>query len=190
MNALTPLNVHQPIRLRVKDYLMLDAAGMYADFAKTELIDGEVVGMNAQHRPHSYAKNEIADRLKAELRKLSPDSRALVEVTVAMEPNDAPEPDIVVTTEPRGRGPVPLASVRLIVEVADTTLGFDMRNKAAAYARHGVPEYWVVDLNAARIVRMWQPAGERFGEADQINFGEPLAAATIAGLTIATDGLD
>jgi len=36
-----------PVRLRVEDYLLLDESGAFADYHKTELIDGEVLFMNA-----------------------------------------------------------------------------------------------------------------------------------------------
>ena len=43
-------------------------------------------------------------------------------------------------------GPVRLETVVLIAEVADTTLATDLGEKATLYARHGVPEYWVIDV--------------------------------------------
>lgn len=189
MNALMLSNVQQPIKLRVSDYFMLDAAGVYSDWRKTELIDGEVVGMTAQHRPHSFAKTQLAFRLQRALAELRPDLTVLIEATVEMGANNAPEPDLTVTSDPIGDGPIPLASVALIVEVSDSTLGFDMQDKALIYARHAVPEYWVVDLNAARIARMWTPKPAGFGNADQTAFGNDLTSATIPGLSVQTDAL-
>lgn len=189
MNALAPLNVPQPIKLRVSDFLLLDAAGVYDGWRKTELIEGEVVGMNAQHRPHSHAKTQLAFRLQCVLDAVRPDLSVIVEGTVELGENNAPEPDITVTSEPLGDGAVPLASVALIVEVSDSTLGFDMREKAAIYARHGVPEYWVVDLTGARVVRHWHPAGDEFAAIDQIKLGDPIEAVTLNGVAVATDGL-
>ena len=36
--------------------------------------------------------------------------------------------------------------VLLLVEVADSSLAYDRGRKLALYARHGVPEVWIVDL--------------------------------------------
>jgi Uma2 family endonuclease len=35
----------------------------------------------------------------------------------------------------------------LVIEVSDTTLKYDRDIKVPLYARHGVPEVWVVDVN-------------------------------------------
>ena len=113
----------------------------------------------------------------------------LVEATVGMPPFNAPEPDIVVTSEPRGAGIVPLASVAMLIEVADSTIRYDLGGKAALYARHGVPEYWVVDLNGRRVVRMWHPATDGYGASDESAFGSAVGSKTIAGLIVATTEL-
>src|SRR4051794_31758778 len=52
-----------PIKLRIEDYLRLDRAGAFSAYGKTELIDGVVYAMNPQHRPHGFAKDELAYRL-------------------------------------------------------------------------------------------------------------------------------
>ena len=189
MNAIVALTTPTHLKLRIADFLLLHDAGAFVDFAKTELIDGDVVYMNAQHRPHSFAKNLLARRLDAALAAVAPHLSMLIEVSVAMPPNDVPEPDIVVTSEPRGEGPVPLASVALCVEVADASRDHDLRTKVALYARQGVPEYWVVDLNANMVVCMSEPGDGGYGRCRDIAFGQPIVAATIDGLSVATDGL-
>jgi hypothetical protein len=47
------------VKLRVEDYLALDDAGAFDAYGKTELIDGEVVYRNAQHRPHARIKSRL-----------------------------------------------------------------------------------------------------------------------------------
>ncbi|WP_230842451.1 Uma2 family endonuclease [Gloeobacter morelensis] len=66
-----------------------------------------------------------------------------------MEERNQPSPDVCVA---RGelkdyleRHPRP-EDLLLVVEVADSSLGFDLGAKAAAYARAGVPTYWVLDV--------------------------------------------
>jgi len=184
-----PLNVPERVKLRIEDFMLLEAAGAFAAIHKTELIDGELFGVNSQHRPHSRAKFRLARALEDALSLIGSPLGVLIEATVEMPPHDLPEPDIVVTSAPTGKGFVPRDSVALLVEVADTTLGFDMRQKALLYARHGIAEYWVVDLNAEKISRMWQPSAAGFAEADETSFGVALVAATILGLTVATDRL-
>jgi Uma2 family endonuclease len=44
------------------------------------------------------------------------------------------------------------ADLRLVVEISDTTLGFDLTTKAALYARAAISEYWVFDIAARRLI--------------------------------------
>jgi Uma2 family endonuclease len=190
MTELLPLNTSPlPLKLRVEDYLLLDASGAFKSYQKTELIEGEVYFVNAQHRPHALAKAELYDALRDALRMLASPLRPLTEASVALSEHDAPEPDIVLTSEPRGEGLIPLHSVALVVEIADTTLSGDMKRKAMIYARAGVPEYWVVDVTAKAIHQLWSPEGEAYAERREIAFGERIEAATIGGLAAETTGL-
>ncbi|MDE2406022.1 MAG: Uma2 family endonuclease [Sphingomonadales bacterium] len=170
----TPL----PVRLRVEDFFRLDDAGAFADYGKTELIRGEIFYMNSQHRPHARAKGQLFKALEQALSAMNSDLEVLIEATVAMPPFSAPEPDLLLTTQPDGEGPVPLASVRLIVEIADTTQQNDLGTKAGLYAENGVPEYWVVDLKARSVHQFWQPQGEAYAARRETTF------ARIESLTI------
>lgn len=190
MTEQLPLNTSPlPVKLRVEDYLALDRNGAFADYAKTELIEGEIVFMNAQHRPHARVKSELYFLIAQVLRSTGSQLTALVEASFEAPPHNVPEPDIVITSEARGEGLVPLASVKLIVEVADTTLRNDLDRKAALYARLGVPEYWVADVNGRIIHQMWAPAGEAYAERREVAIGEAVQAATIEGLSVETVGL-
>jgi len=182
-------NVPTRFKLRVEDYLSLDRDGAFEGYGKTELIDGEVTYMNAQHRPHALAKMALYDALRDSLRTAGSALHVMVEASVAWAPVDVPEPDLLLTSEPRGPGPVPGASVSLVVEIADATLRSDLGRKAAIYARHGVPEYWVIDVNSRTIHQLWSPAGGAYGNHVQYQFGIVVTAATIDGLTVLTDHL-
>ncbi|PKP91843.1 MAG: Uma2 family endonuclease [Alphaproteobacteria bacterium HGW-Alphaproteobacteria-16] len=190
MTEAVPLTTEwKPVKLRVEDYLMLDDAGAFDSYGRTELIEGEIVYMNAQHRPHARIQSRLLVLLANELAKRSDGLEALVEGSVAMPPYNVPEPDIAITTEPEGNGLIPLASLALVVEVADTTLRNDLTRKAEIYSREGVPEYWVVDVNASVIHQMWAPETSGYSEHRTVPFGSDLAAATIADLIVDTANL-
>ncbi|UAK22890.1 Uma2 family endonuclease [Sphingomonas nostoxanthinifaciens] len=190
MTEQQPLNITPlPLKLRVEDYLLLDASDAFADYGKTELIDGEIFFMNAQHRPHARLKSRLAVALDAALGKIASRLEMMIEPSVAMPPHSVPEPDIVLTAEPEGDGPVPLASVALLVEIADATLANDLGKKAALYAQNGVPEYWVVDVAARRVHLLWSPADSVFRERAGVAFGETITAMTIVGLRVETGSL-
>jgi Uma2 family endonuclease len=190
MTELLPLNnSHLPVKLRLADYLRLEEAGAFEEYRKTELIEGEIFFMNAQHRPHAVIKSRLHVRIAAALDAIGQGWEAVVEGSIAIPPHNSPEPDIVVTSEPDGEGLIPLDSVKLIIEVSDATLTFDLKRKLEIYARNGVSEYWVVDVNARVIHQMWLPAGETYAEQREVAFGEPIPASTIAALKVDTRGL-
>ncbi len=182
-----PLNTSPlPVKLRIVDYLLLEGAGAFQMYEKTELIDGEVYFMNAQHRPHALAKIELYDSLRDGLRAIGSGLRPMVEASVALSDHSAPEPDLVLTSEPRGPGLIPVASVALIVEVSDATLEKDRQKKMAIYARANIPEYWIADVNDRTIHQMWAPEGETYTRRQSVAFGQVVTAALIDGLSVAT----
>ena len=177
--------VPERLRLRVDDFLLLNDSGAFADYGKTELIDGEIYFMNAQWSPHARIKTRLAVQLSQWLQSAGSDLESLVEVSVHASDHDLPEPDITLTRW-RGRGAVPVATVALVVEVADTTLDTDLGRKAELYAAAGIPEYWVVDVNAGRVIVQWAPAGAGDRRRHEVAFGETLTSRTIAGLAVDT----
>ncbi len=190
MNARAPpLDMPRPLRLRVDDFLVLNKAGAFDDCAKTELIDGEIMSMNAQFLQHSYAKSQLYLKLMSALQQIGSPLIGLVEVSVALGEHNMPEPDIVLLRGPMRDGPVPLSSVALLIEVADTTLPIDLGRKALLYAAHGVPEYWVVDLQDRQIVQHWHPQADGYAQRTKVSFGVPIMAATVTGLGVDTQGL-
>lgn len=183
MNAPALTRPHRA-RLRIEDFLLLDGSGAFADFAKAELIEGDIYCMNAQYYRHGRAKTELAFRLRL---VLPPGLAMVTETAVAMPPHDMPEPDIIVLEAGLYEGPIPLAAVQLLVEVSDTTLDIDLGRKAAVYARHGVPEYWVVDVQGRQVHVHRDPSGGGYDGITVTAFGTPLTS--LAGLTVATDDL-
>jgi Uma2 family endonuclease len=54
--------------------------------------------------------------------------------------------------------------VLLLVEVSESSLAFDQGAKRALYARHGIADYWVVDLPGQRIQVHREPTAEGYGK--------------------------
>lgn len=189
MTVQEAINHPRPAKLKVGDFLLLDRAGAFSSYAKTELIGGTIVVMNAQHRPHARSKGLLFRRLEDALIAAGSALEVLVEASVEMPPIDMPEPDLVVTSEPEGDGPVPLASVALLVEVSDTTVATDLGAKAQLYAASGVPEYWVVDLPARAVHQFWEPGAEGYAKKHSVPLGQRLDARTIAGVALDTNGI-
>ena len=178
-----------PVKLRVEDYLLLDGAGAFDAYAKTELVDGEILATNAQYRPHMFVKSELAFAMRTALTSIGSALFVGTEASMEMSIHNMAEPDILLTSQPRGDGPVPLASVALIVEVADASLENDLNRKAMLYARHGIAEYWVADVNGLAVRQMWAPRHGSYAEARNTPFGTDIEAVTITGMRVATTAL-
>jgi Uma2 family endonuclease len=92
-----------------------------------------------------------------------------------------PQPDIALL-KPRSdsytRSHPAIADVLLVVEVADTTLAFDIGTKVPLYARCGIPEVWVVDLNAKAVRVFRDPAADGHRTSLSLS-GDQSAGATL-----------
>lgn len=186
MNALSELlNVPKPVKLRVADFVLLCDSGAFDEYAKSELIEGEILCLNSQWSRHARAKTNLLVELSLVLRSLTNGLAAISEVSVHLTDDSMPEPDIVLTSY-KGIKAVPLATVALIVEVADATLANDLGRKAALYARAGVTEYWVVDVEGNVIHQMWHPGETGYAGKRELSFGNNIAAKTVPGICVST----
>ena len=188
MTAHDYLDAQDKHRLTVEEFLLLDREGAFGD-RETELIGGEVWYRSPKHRPHARIAGELYYRIRQALEKSGSGLSLLSDISVHLSDHDVPEPDIAITDAPDGDGILPLESVKLLVEVSDSTLAKDLKLKTQLYALAGVPEYWVADVNGKLIHQMWAPEGSAYREKRQAKIGEALSAVTIAGLTIDTSGL-
>ena len=176
MNAPAALTHPEPVKLTIADFEMLEQAGAFQSYAKTELIEGVVVAMNAQFRAHSWAKNELGHRIRMSLDAGTTGLSTQIEPTVEIPPSNLPGPDIVVTDAPRGDRYMAAGSVRLIVEVSDTSVAYDVGEKLAIYARAGIPEYWVVDLPNGTVHQFWDPVDARYSGTMDIDLGRAITS--------------
>ena len=80
---------------------------------------------------------------------------------IALDDNSEPEPDItLVRIDPfdyATHHPTP-SEVYLIIEVADSSLAYDREIKAKAYARSGIADYWVLNVNDRQLHVFREPA--------------------------------
>ncbi len=171
-------------RLSVADYHRMAEAGVLAHDARVELIEGEIIDMAPTGTRHYWA----VLRLSRLLHRAVAD-RAIVAGQSSLRLNDfnEPEPDLVLldaSTEAHDdRLPVG-SDALLVVEVSDTSLAYDVKTKATLYARHGVPEYWVIDLRHRKLHRFTQPKDGTWGSIQTIDKPGVLELPGLPGLSI------
>ena len=152
-----------PHRIDFETFVRLGDIGIYP--TRSELTRGIVYDKSPQGDAHYFARAELIEQLSD---GRAGRYRAGSEPTLKLDDRNAPMPDVLVT--PRDADITP-GSADLVVEVADTSLAYDRSEKRARYARAGVREYWVVDLQHESIER-YVPAG---AASASLRAGDPLA---------------
>ncbi len=95
-----------------------------------------------------------------------------------------PEPDFAVFYD-RDYDDTPTQDDTLfIIEVADSTLHSDRRRKIPLYAEAGIPEVWLVDVNAKTLERYTEPHDGQYMEKAKARVGESLASTVVPGIVI------
>jgi Uma2 family endonuclease len=152
-------------RLSVADYYRMGEAGIFAPDARIELIEGEVIDMAPIGTRHGAAVKRLVALLTSTL-----GTRVILAVQDPLRLSDLsePEPDLMLL-KPRAdfyADAHPTATdVLLLIEVADTSARYDREIKLPLYARHGVSEVWIVDLEA-RLARFYRdPADDGYRQA-------------------------
>ncbi len=151
-------------------------SGILPSGRRVELIAGEIIEMSPQGPLHALSVQRCMDKLRT---VFGVGFSVRCQLPLALDPDGEPEPDVsVVRGRPEDyRDDHPNTAV-LVVEVADSTLKSD-RDKAATYARMGIPEYWLVNL-VDRVLEVHRgPDGTRYAQV--LRIGErgriaPLAA--------------
>ena len=121
-----------------------------------ELIDGEIISKMGQLAPHTIASILFGEWLVALFGYRFVRTEKPFVIFGEDGATNEPEPDIAVTHNPSPDyfpHQPGSADVRLVAEISDTTLRFDLRTKAALYARVGIAEYLVLDVNGRQIHR-------------------------------------
>jgi len=169
----------------VEEFHRMGEAGIFGEDDRVELIGGEVVRMSPIGWRHAYCVsrlNEILFRFASGQDLLGRRYVVNVQNPIALNRYAEPQPDLVLTEGlPVGRLPGP-AEVALVVEVSDTTLRYDRETKLPLYAAAGVPEVWIVDLQADAVEVHSEPASAEYRAVSRQGRDGRVASATLAGL--------
>ncbi len=156
------LDFPQRHAVSAEEYLRMGEAGVFAPEARLELIEGEIIEMapiGSQHAGMVNTLNRLFNRAAGDLALVS------VQNPVVAGERSVPQPDLALL-RPRAdsytRSHPTAADILLVVEVADATRVFDIGTKVPLYARSGIAETWVVDVQE-RALHVYRDPGATTG---------------------------
>jgi Uma2 family endonuclease len=178
-----------PFRFSVEDYYLLAQAGAFGETTHTELIEGEIIEMPPAGPEHSG----ILSRLCRSLILTLPD-RYDVRCQLALKVNENTElePDLAVMKtrdDHYTRSHPSPADAFLVIEISKSSLSYDLNRKTAVYAKSGVREYWVVDLDGRKLHVLTQPAGDSYTMSRTLHPGEEIQCLSIPELKLPVEQL-
>ena len=181
--------VFTPTRLRITvgQYQKMGKAGVFSPDARVELIEGEILSM----APIGTAHANICDLLVKQF-VLALGNAAVVRAGNPVDLGDysEPEPDLSVLRPQNYRHAHPQAAdVLLLIEVSDSSLGFDQGPKRDLYAKFGVPEYWVIDVNTPRVVVYRDPVQGAFRRIHECLIGDVVLPQAFPNIKITVGDL-
>jgi len=176
----------RPHLFKVADFYRMAEAGLFDATPRVELIRGQIIDMPAIGAPHFRMVNRL-NRLLVPLIG----ARGIVSVQnpVRLDYGSEPQPDVTILRprmDEEDAGMPGPADVLLLIEVADSSLGFDRGTKLPLYAEAGISEFWIVNLQERAIEVHRDPEGDRYARVRRAAFGEPLDILLLPGLTLPT----
>lgn len=148
----------------------------------TEYIEGELLEKMPQNQPHSAANDNGYDCLTSFF------GRGFVQhsAPILVDDKNSPEPDLAVLRKHRREffeNPA-AADCCLVVEVSDATLSWDRTEKLKLYARAGIEEYWIADVNNRRLIVHQRPSGEEYLDIRTFTDAETVAPLARPGADV------
>jgi len=168
----------------VDDYHRMLETGILGEDDRVELLQGEIVRKFPISRLHAACVSRINELFHDLLGK-----SATIQVQNPVQLNDSSEPEPDVTVLKRRDDfyaeslPMP-ADVLLLIEVADSSIDVDREVKLPLYAKAGVAEIWIVNLNEDQIESHSQPIGDVYQNVRFLCRGESLSPVNFPQLSI------
>jgi Uma2 family endonuclease len=166
------------------DCLLMAEVGVLSPAEKVELIRGELIVVSPPGPRHGAAVDRTAEAMRNLTKGI-----AIVRSQggVVLDRFAAPLPDIALlalrSDYYAGDNPG-AADILLIVEVANSSLEYDLTVKQELYAITGIAEYWVADLRNNRLLVHTNPAGDRYQTIRELRRGEMIEPSRLPSCRI------
>ena len=171
----------------VQEYHLMSEAGVFGDNERVELIEGEIIQMAAIGKRHAARVDRLA-------RLFSQISESLVifrvQNPICLNDKSEPQPDIALV-QPRAdfyEESLPNSQdILLLVEVADSTVNYDRDVKVPNYARSGIQEVWLWDLEANCLEVYRFPTANGYTSIQKFERGEIVSPLAFPDFEVSVD---
>ncbi len=172
-------------RFNVTEYHLMADAGILTEADRVELIDGEILKMSPIGAAHGECVDALNELLTQQVRGIA---RVRVQGSIRVNDSSEPEPDVAVLHRRRHRLALPTASaVYLVIEVADSSRGYDLGIKLPFYAAAGIAEAFLVDVINDVVERHTEPRDGTYQRVVIARRGETLNSTVLPMVTLPVD---
>jgi Uma2 family endonuclease len=173
-------------RFTVAEYLRMAEAGILREDDRVELIDGEIVQMSPIGDRHVEAVN----RCNRAFASAFAAGRVLTSVQnpVRLDGYNDPQPDVALVRPGVLGAPRP-GDVLLVIEVAESSLTYDRRTKLPLYARAGIAEAWLLDLDGDALEVHREPGPDGYALVRRCRRGVRVAPVALPDIEVAVADL-
>jgi Uma2 family endonuclease len=165
----------------------MTAAGILLEDERIELIGGEIVPMSPKGDHHEVLKT-VLNRFWAE--RTPADLQFTTETTFRLSVDTYLEPDFVFYPKAGGWAGLSSGTARLVVEIADSSLRYDLGRKAGLYAAFGIAELWVIDAVRLETRTHTEPTPTGYRRIIDLPPGQLLSPTLIPALAVRLEELD
>ena len=144
----------QARRFSRDEYYEMERCGFFQNH-RAERIDGEILVMAPQGFDHAFGTDSVHEQVK---RALGEGFWVRNQAPLELGLESDPEPDVSVVAGGRLDYRSHPTTALLVIEASDSTLAYDRFEKASLYAKAGIPDYWILDLEQRRLLVYRDPA--------------------------------
>lgn len=159
-------------RFTLAEVLAMREAEILDPDVRFELLDGELLPVPDEGDLHI---DGVAVLYRWLQKALGGDYEVHMRAPISLASDTQLAPDLIVWPNGLRAADMNQENALLVIEISDTTLSSDLGRKAARYARAGVRELWIVDVNARRLWAHRRPLGDEWAEKRAVSGDESLS---------------
>ena len=176
----------QRYRFTVDEFARMGEAGVFTEDDRVELIDGEILEMTPIGPLHAWIVDRLTELI---VTRLAGKVHVRIQNPIRLGSHTEPQPDLVVARRSSAyaeRHPGP-DDILLVIEVADSSPRYDRLEKLPRYGKAGIPETWLVDVEARTVTVCTEPGADGYAHQNVRRRGDTLAATSVPELGFPVD---